>query len=69
MDTVGSGCSRQWTQCSGHTCSGHSGIVVYMVVGTFSFVLKGQTNGYSGIVVYGDGDIVSDAKRSNQWMR
>ena len=26
-------------------------------------------SGCSGIVVYGDGDIVSDAKRSNQWMR
>ena len=61
-----------------------------MVVGTLSFVQKGQTSGCShtvdavgcsmqwmqyavdavcsGIVVYGGGDIVFGAKRSNQWM-
>ena len=26
-------------------------------------------SGHSGIVVYGDGDIVFDTKRSNQWMQ
>ena len=43
-----------------------------MVVGTLSLVQKGQTNGHSGcggIVVYGGGDIVLGAKRSNQWMQ
>ena len=45
-----------------------------MVVGTMSLVQKGQTSGHSGcsggsgIVVYGGGDIVFGAKRSNQWM-
>ena len=26
-------------------------------------------SGYSGIVIYGGGDIVFGAKRSNQWMQ
>ena len=44
-----------------------------MVVGTLSLVQKGQTSGCSvqwtvrRIVVYGGGDIVFGAKRSNQW--
>ena len=29
-----------------------------MVAGTLSLVQKGQTSGYSGIVVYGGGDAV-----------
>ena len=48
----------------------------YMVVGTLSLVQKGQTSGCimqyaacSGIVVYGSGDIVFDARRSNQWIQ
>ena len=40
-----------------------------MVVGTLSLVQKGETSGCSGIVVYGGGDFVFDAKRSNQWMQ
>ena len=50
-----------------------------MVVGTLSLVQKGQTSGrsgcsmqnavHSGIVVYGGGDIVFGAERSNQWMQ
>ena len=50
-----------------------------MVVGTSSLEQKAQTSGqsgcstvdavYSGIVVYGGGDIVFDTKRSNQWMQ
>ena len=42
-----------------------------MMVGTLSLVQKGQTSGcsgcgrYSGIVVYGGGDIVFGAKRSH----
>ena len=53
-----------------------------MVMGTLSLIQKGQTKGRSGcsmqyalcsrIVVYGDGDIVFGAKRSNQrmlWMQ
>ena len=36
-----------------------------MVVGTLSLVQKGQTSGCSGIMVYGGGDIVFGAKRSN----
>ena len=40
-----------------------------MVVGTLSFVQKGQISGRSGIVLYGDWDIVFGAKRSNQWMQ
>ena len=43
-----------------------------MVVGTLSLVQKGQISGHSGcsgIVVYGGGDIVFGAKRSNQWMQ
>ena len=39
-----------------------------------SLVQKGQTRAtvdavHSGIVVYGGGDIVFGAKRSNQWMQ
>ena len=43
------------------------------MVGTLSLVQKGQTSGHSGcgirsgIVVYGGGDILFNAKRSNQW--
>ena len=56
-----------------------------MVVGTLSLKQKGQMRGHSGcsmhwiqyaldavhsgIVVYGGGDIVFGAKRSNQWMQ
>ena len=50
-----------------------------MVVGTLSLVQKGQTSECSTlwmqyavcsrIVVYGGGDIVFGAKRSNQWMQ
>ena len=40
----------------------------YMVVGTLSLMHKGQTSGCRGIVVYGGGDIVFGAKRSNQWV-
>ena len=40
-----------------------------MMVGTLSLVQKCQTSGCSGIVVYGGGDIVFGAKRSNQWMQ
>ena len=47
-----------------------------MVVGTLSLIEKGQNSGRSkqytvcsGIVVYGCGDIVFGAKRSNQWMQ
>ena len=53
-----------------------------MVVGTLSLTRKGQTSGHSahsmqyivhsgrsGIVVYGDRDIVFGAKGSNQWMQ
>ena len=53
-----------------------------MVVGTLSLTHKGQTSGHSacsmqyivhsgcsGIVVYGDGDIVFFPKGSNQWMQ
>ena len=48
-----------------------------MVVGTLSLMQKGQSSGcndavhsgHSGIVVYGSGDIVFGAKRSNQWMQ
>ena len=50
-----------------------------MVVRTLSLIQKGQTRGCSGcstqyavcsrIVVYGGGDIVFGAKRSNQWMQ
>ena len=39
-----------------------------MVVETLSLGQKGQTSRCSGIVVYGGGDIVFDAKRSNQWI-
>ena len=49
----------------------------YMVVGTLSLIQKVQTSGHrdtvrSGcrrIVVYGGGDIVFGAKRSQQWMQ
>ena len=51
----------------------------YMVVGTLSLIQKGQSRGRSGcsiqytvrsrIVVYGGGDIVFGAKRSNQRMQ
>ena len=43
-----------------------------MVVGTLSLVQKGQMSelsGCSGITVYGGGDIVFGAKRSNLWMQ
>ena len=46
-----------------------------MVVGTLSLGQKGQTSGFSGcsgcseIVVYGGGDIVFCANRSNQRMQ
>ena len=43
-----------------------------MVVGTLSLVQKDQTSessGCSGIAVYGGGDIVFGAKRTNQWMQ
>ena len=49
------------------------------MVGTLSLTQKGQTSGHSmqysvhsrcsGIVVYGGGEIVLDAKGSNQWMQ
>ena len=43
-----------------------------MVVGTLSLVQKCQTSGcggYSGIVVYHNGDNVFGIKRSNQWIQ
>ena len=44
------------------------------MVGTLSLVQKVKPKdtvctGHSGIVVYGGGDIVFGAKRSNQWMQ
>ena len=38
-------------------------------MGTLSLIQKGQTSGYSRIVVYGGGDIVFDTKRLNQWIQ
>ena len=37
--------------------------------GHCSLVQKSQTSGHSGKVIYGGGDIVFGAKRSNQWMQ
>ena len=49
----------QYTVCSTQWNYG------YMVVGTLSLVQKGQTSRYSGIVVYGGGDIAFGAKMSH----
>ena len=97
VDAVRSGRSTQWMQYGVDAVE-----YWYMVVGTLSFVQKGQTRGCSGcsmqwisgicwwghclwckkvkpvdavcngrsaIVIYGGGDIVFHAKRSNQRMQ
>ena len=37
--------------------------------GHCSLIQKGQTRGHIGIVIYGGGDIVFDAKTSNQYIQ
>ena len=52
----------QWTMAhSAQYCSGHS-------MQWMQYAVDAVCRGHSGIVVYGGGDIVFGAKRSNQWM-